>query len=355
MSDVRLTGVSKRYEGATTPALPSIDLEIPHGELAVLVGPSGCGKSTTLRLVAGLEDATTGRIFIGDRDVTNISPAERDVAMVFQSYALYPHMTVFENMAFALTLRRVAPREIKKRVAAVATSLGLTSYLQRTPKALSGGQRQRVAIGRAMVREPNVFLFDEPLSNLDAKLRGEMRRVIAKVHRDAGATSLYVTHDQVEAMTLADRIVVMRDGVIQQIGAPEVIYGTPSNKFVAGFFGTPSMNFLVAELTEGIARGAGFTSPFPGAGGSSAVVLGIRPEALRVSDAKTTNVPAAIAATVTAREMLGAEALLHLSTDAGAIVARVGADHPSRIGDKVGVRWEIAASHWFDAATEERR
>ena len=356
MSDVRLTGVSKRYEGATTPALPSIDLEIPHGELAVLVGPSGCGKSTTLRLVAGLEDATTGKIFIGDRDVTNISPAERDVAMVFQSYALYPHMTVFENMAFALTLRRVTASEIKKRVDAVATSLGLTSYLQRTPKALSGGQRQRVAIGRAMVREPKVFLFDEPLSNLDAKLRGEMRRVIAKVHRDADATSLYVTHDQVEAMTLADRIVVMRDGVIQQIGAPEVIYGTPSNKFVAGFFGTPSMNFLVAEIDAGsVARGAGFTSPFAGASGGSGVVLGIRPESLRVSDAKTDNVPAAIGATVTAREMLGSEALLHLSTEAGAIVARVGAEHPSRIGDNVGVRWEIAASHWFDAATEERR
>ncbi|HUH03298.1 MAG TPA: ATP-binding cassette domain-containing protein, partial [Kofleriaceae bacterium] len=240
MSDVRLVGISKSYAPGMRPAVSRLDLEIEDGELMVLVGPSGCGKSTTLRIIAGLEEATTGKVLIGERDVTNVQPAERDIAMVFQSYALYPHMTVFDNMAFALKLRKLPRAAIRERVDKVARSLGLEEYLDRKPKQLSGGQRQRVAIGRAVVREPKVFLFDEPLSNLDAKLRNEMRREIARIHQRIGVTSVYVTHDQIEAMTLADRILVLDKGELQQVGTPIDIYDRPANRFVAGFFGTPT-------------------------------------------------------------------------------------------------------------------
>jgi ABC-type sugar transport system ATPase subunit len=360
-SDVRLIGVSKRYEGSTRPVIPHLDLVFPAGELAVLVGPSGCGKSTTLRIVAGLEEPSGGQVLIGGRDVTAMPPADRDIAMVFQSYALYPHMSVYENLAFALRIRRTADAEIKRRVEQVAESLGLTPYLDRRPKALSGGQRQRVAIGRAVVREPKVFLFDEPLSNLDAKLRGDMRREIARVHADSKTTSLYVTHDQVEAMTLADWIVVLKDGVVQQIAAPTEIYERPANRFVAGFFGTPSMNFLAAELASDggalRARGPGFDLPAPGATDADPrpeqIVLGIRPEAVSLGDrafAGGVGLPAAVAM----REVLGAEVLLHLESPAGELTVRTDVGNPSRPGDQVVAMLDPTAIHWFDARSELR-
>jgi len=298
MSEVRLVGISKRYEGVTTkrPAVQNVDLTIPSGELVVLVGPSGCGKSTTLRIIAGLEEPTAGRVFIGERDVTDVPPAQRDIAMVFQNYALYPHMTVFDNLAFALRMRKMPRAQIRQRVEDAAAALGIDAYLDRKPKALSGGQRQRVAIGRAVVRDPKVFLFDEPLSNLDAKLRGEMRQEIARIHQRSTTTAVYVTHDQVEAMTLADRIVVLHEGVIQQVGAPLDIYESPANRFVAGFFGTPAMNFLTAQISTAGSNAAAYrgdTGPFVKATGagfelelplsehsSTDVVIGVRPEAL---------------------------------------------------------------------------
>jgi ABC-type sugar transport system ATPase subunit len=358
MSDVRLVAISKRYDGSPRPVIPNLDLVFPAGELAVLVGPSGCGKSTTLRIVAGLEEPTSGHVLIGGRDVTAMPPADRDIAMVFQSYALYPHMSVYENLAFALRIRRVADAEIKRRVEEVAESLGLTAYLDRRPKALSGGQRQRVAIGRAVVREPKVFLFDEPLSNLDAKLRSDMRREIARVHAESKTTSLYVTHDQVEAMTLADRIVVLKDGVVQQVGAPSEIYERPANRFVAGFFGTPSMNFLSAELSaEGgapRAKGPGFELPLPAVADAdrpAAIVLGIRPEAVSLAErAGGVGLPAAVAM----REVLGAEVLLHLESPAGELTVRTDVANPSRPGDRVTAFIDPAAVHWFDARSEQR-
>jgi multiple sugar transport system ATP-binding protein len=357
MSAVRFTGISKRYPGVSShPALERLDLEIPSGELVVLVGPSGCGKSTTLRILAGLEEATTGRVTIDGRDVTDLPPSERDIAMVFQSYALYPHMSVFDNLAFALRMRKLPAREIRERVLEVARSLAIDEYLERRPKALSGGQRQRVAIGRAVVREPKVFLFDEPLSNLDAKLRGEMRREIARVHQRSGVTSLYVTHDQIEAMTLADRIVVLKDGVVQQVGSPMEIYDAPQNRFVAGFFGTPAMNFLparVAETDRGpAARGDGFELPIPRAAAASpSVVLGIRPEAIALVERPDA---APLRAEVEVREVLGAEALLHLRSPAGELTVRAEASTPAREGDDLEVWIDPLAVHWFDADSEQR-
>ncbi len=350
MSEVRLIGVSKRYEGAARPALYPLDLTLPAGELVVLVGPSGCGKSTTLRIVAGLEEASAGRVLIGDRDVTHVAPAQRDIAMVFQSYALYPHMTVRDNMAFALKLRRLPATEVRERVEAVARSLGLTELLDRRPKQLSGGQRQRVAIGRAVVRNPKVFLFDEPLSNLDAVLRGEMRQEIARIHARAGVTSIYVTHDQIEAMTLADRIVVLRDGRLQQVGTPMEIYDRPGNRFVAGFFGTPAMSFLPARIEAEQARGAGFAVPAPGRTAAE-VVIGIRPEAVTLEQRPGA---ARVQAAVELREVLGSEALLHLQAEAGRLTVRTDAHGPAREGDQLAVWIDPAKLHVFDATTETR-
>ena len=249
MADVRLTGLVKRYDGDVL-AVDSLDLEIRSGELVVLVGPSGCGKSTTLRMIAGLERITGGDLHIGDRLVNEVHPRDRDIAMVFQSYALYPHMTVRENMAFGLVLRKTPKDEINRRVQEAAKTLGLEGLLDRKPRALSGGQRQRVAMGRALVRQPQVFLFDEPLSNLDAKLRGQMRLEISRLHRQLGATMIYVTHDQVEAMTLADRIAILDQGRLQQFGTPMDVYKSPANRFVASFIGTPSMNMIEGTLAE---------------------------------------------------------------------------------------------------------
>jgi multiple sugar transport system ATP-binding protein len=359
MSEVRLVGITKRYDGnaaTTRAALERLDLTIPSGELVVLVGPSGCGKSTTLRILAGLEEATAGRVFIGEREVTELPPAERDIAMVFQSYALYPHMTVFDNLAFALRMRKMAPAEIATRVEAAARALGIEDFLARKPKQLSGGQRQRVAIGRAVVRQPKVFLFDEPLSNLDAVLRSEMRREIARIQAETGTTSMYVTHDQVEAMTLADRIVVLRDGVVQQVGSPMEIYDAPANRFVAGFFGTPAMSFLPAELGERhgalVARGNGFELPLGRAlRPSRDVVVGVRPEAAALTPQGG---GAPLLAAVELREVLGAEVLLHLRSEAGALTIKTDAHSAAREGDSVTVWLDPARMHLFDAASEAR-
>ncbi|MDQ3334552.1 MAG: sn-glycerol-3-phosphate ABC transporter ATP-binding protein UgpC [Myxococcota bacterium] len=340
--------------------IPDLDLTIPSGEMAVLVGPSGCGKSTTLRMVAGLEEPTSGTIKIAGKDVTNLPPAERDIAMVFQSYALYPHMSVFENMAFGLRIKHLPEAEIKSRVNAAAESLGLTPYLERRPKALSGGQRQRVAIGRAVVRAPKVFLFDEPLSNLDAKLRSDMRREIARIHQLSKTTSMYVTHDQIEAMTLADQIVVLKDGVVQQIGTPVEIYEKPANRFVAGFFGTPSMNFLAAHIMQTgesrTARGPGFEIPLASralrrANESDKIVVGIRPERLSLASSIDA-IP--LSGEVAMREVLGAEIVLHLESPAGPLTVRTDAGSAPRPGDTVRVWLDPSAIHLFDGATEVR-
>jgi ABC-type sugar transport system ATPase subunit len=371
VSELELVGIRKQYEGSTArPVIPNLDLTIGSGQMAVLVGPSGCGKSTTLRMVAGLEEPSAGTIKIGGRDVTTLPPAERDIAMVFQSYALYPHMSVFENMAFGLRMKHLDEAEIRRRVGAVAESLGLTAYLDRRPKALSGGQCQRVAIGRAVVREPKVFLFDEPLSNLDAKLRGDMRREIGRIHRASKTTSMYVTHDQIEAMTLADQIVVLKDGVVQQIGTPADIYERPANRFVAGFFGTPSMNFLSADLTvtgdRRAARGAGFEIPLgaslaaasAGAGALrqardqiDQLIVGIRPE--RISLANQGD-DVALSGEVSMREVLGAEVVLHLESAAGPLTVRADVAAAARPGDTVQVWLDPRAIHLFDGSTELR-
>src|SRR5262244_844532 len=252
MADVSLRNVTKRFDAVE--AVRSIDLDIPDNELVVLVGPSGCGKSTTLRMIAGLEEVTSGEIFIGGEIVNDLPPKDRDIAMVFQNYALYPHMTAFENMSFGLRLRKFSKTEIRQRVENAARILDITDLLDRRPKALSGGQRQRVAMGRAIVRNPKVFLFDEPLSNLDAKLRVQMRTEIKRVHQKVKTTTVYVTHDQVEAMTLADRVVVMNNGRIEQVGAPQDLYHNPKTRFVAGFIGSPAMNFIPCRLEQ---NGAG--------------------------------------------------------------------------------------------------
>src|SRR5438128_570951 len=271
MAGVTLCNLTKTFK--TVMAVNNVNLEIRDKEFLVLVGPSGCGKTTALRMVAGLEEATSGEIFIGERLVNDVSPKDRDIAMVFQNYALYPHMTVYKNMAFALELRRTPREEIKKRVTAVAEMLGLGQLLERKPKQLSGGQRQRVALGRAIVREPKVFLMDEPLSNLDAKLRVQTRAELIKLHRRLGITTIYVTHDQVEAMTMGDRIAIMNDGVLQQVGTPGDIYDHPANLFVAGFIGSPTMNFVPVTMRNGTAKASGFEVELPGSVAAAAGTL----------------------------------------------------------------------------------
>jgi multiple sugar transport system ATP-binding protein len=362
MAEVRLQGVAKRYEGQKRPSLHPLDLSIPDGEMVVLVGPSGCGKSTTLRIIAGLEEPTAGQVFIGERDVTTVPPAERDVAMVFQSYALYPHMTVYENLAFSLRMRKVAASEIDRRVRDAAKALAIETFLDRLPRQMSGGQKQRVAIGRAVVRDPAVFLFDEPLSNLDAQLRSEMRREIARIQRRARTTSVYVTHDQTEAMTLADRIVVMKDGVVQQQGTPLELYDAPQNLFVAGFLGSPAMNFLKAELRNGA---GGLRAELPGYelklsperhGGAKVavgrgVVVGVRPQDLTLLP-REGRLP--MAARVEVRELMGSEAFLHLSTPAGPVVLRTEAHTAAREGEGVSVFVDTGKVHLFDPSTEQR-
>jgi multiple sugar transport system ATP-binding protein len=332
MPFLELKGVEKQFGEVKT--IKGIDLAIEQKQFTVFVGPSGCGKSTLLRLIAGLETLNAGSIHLDGRDITRLPSAQRDLAMVFQSYALYPHMTVAENMSFALRLAKADPAVIKKKVDRAAEILNLGPYLKRLPREMSGGQRQRVAIGRAIVREPKVFLFDEPLSNLDAALRGQTRVEIAKLHRELGATTIYVTHDQVEAMTLADQVVVLRDGAIEQVGSPLALYDMPANRFVAQFIGTPQMN--VVERAE---------LPPASVAVSNAAFVGIRPEDLRLTPAGQGQ----IAAQVELVEALGAETLVYLHTPRGAqIVLRQNSRTTLVAGDNVGVDVELGHLHWFD-------
>jgi ABC-type sugar transport system ATPase subunit len=344
MAEVRLEGVSKSY--GMVQALRDVSLEIADGEFAVFVGPSGCGKSTLLRSIAGLEGIAAGRISIGGRDVTALAPSERDVSMVFQSYALYPHMTVRENMDFGMKINRFSPEERNARIAEAARILQLEAYLERKPAQLSGGQRQRVAIGRAIVKKPKVFLFDEPLSNLDAKLRVQMRVELEALHRELGATMIYVTHDQVEAMTMADKIVVLNGGRIEQIGAPLELYHRPASEFVAGFIGAPAMNFLpVAARDAGSVAYAGraLAAP-PGAGG--AVRIGIRPEHIVIRPAGE----GVVDLDVTLCETLGGDAYLYARTDAGdTLVIRADGDTTLDAGARIGADLPAGRLHFFAA------
>jgi lactose/L-arabinose transport system ATP-binding protein len=351
MSGVTLQNVVKKY--GDTQVIHGVDLQVEHGEFCVFVGPSGCGKSTLLRMVAGLEETTSGHIMIGARDVTRADPAERGVAMVFQTYALYPHMTVEENMGFGLKMNKVPKAEIAEKVTRAAEVLQLGPYMKRQPKALSGGQRQRVAIGRAIVRGPEVFLFDEPLSNLDAELRVDMRVEIARLHKEIGATMIYVTHDQVEAMTLADKIVVLRAGHIEQVGSPMDLYRDPDNKFVAGFIGSPSMNFL-----RGIVKGGKVTVAALGGQSIDAnvnlppegtdVILGIRPAQIRHRAA-----PSKIVVDIS--ENLGGVAYDYLTTPTNErIVVETRGDKVFAAGTTVAVEFDPEAAMFFDQSTEAR-
>ena len=370
MATVSLKGIKKVYDNKVT-AVHNFDLEIKDKEFIVLVGPSGCGKSTTLRMVAGLEEISAGELFIGDKKMNDVAPKDRDIAMVFQNYALYPHMTVYENMAFSLKLKKLPKAEIDRQVREAAEILDITEYLDRKPKALSGGQRQRVAIGRAIVRNPQVFLMDEPLSNLDAKLRNQMRAEIIKLHQRIDTTFIYVTHDQTEAMTLGDRIVIMKDGFIQQIGTPQQVFEKPANIFVAGFIGMPQMNFfedakLVKTGDEVAVRIGGAVIQLPAesqkilsvkmSGEEKKVIAGIRPAHIHLSEAGAYT----ITGTVDVSEMMGSEVHLHVNADGKDVVLVIPTtDLPTawRGGIPYGTKVHFSASgelvHLFDPETEE--
>jgi multiple sugar transport system ATP-binding protein len=358
MATVTFDNATRLYPGNPKPSVDKLNIEIADGEFLVLVGPSGCGKSTSLRMLAGLEEVNGGRILIGDRDVTNLSPKDRDVAMVFQNYALYPHMSVADNMGFALKIAGVDKAEIRKRVEDAAKILDLTPYLDRKPKALSGGQRQRVAMGRAIVRSPQVFLMDEPLSNLDAKLRVQTRTQIASLQRRLGVTTVYVTHDQIEAMTMGDRVAVLKDGILQQCDTPRRMYDHPSNVFVAGFIGSPAMNLMDVPLTEGGADLGGHTVPIARedlAGVGKHVTLGVRPEDLDLADDGV-----GIPVTVDVVEELGADAYIYGSTSAHLLeptgenateapfIARVDGRRPPQKGDLVHLKPKPGHVHVFN-------
>ena len=335
MSFLHLKNIVKEFGPVRT--IKGVDLLIEKGEFIVFVGPSGCGKSTLLRLIAGLETITSGSLHLDGREITNLASSKRDLAMVFQSYALYPHMTVFDNMSFALKLAKVDPAVRKEKVERAAKILNLTQYLERTPKQLSGGQRQRVAIGRAIVRAPKVFLFDEPLSNLDAALRGQTRVEIANLHRSLGATTIYVTHDQIEAMTLADRVVVLRDGMIEQVGSPLDLYDRPANQFVAQFIGTPQMNVVSATTLPVLTRIAGPRLPADGS-------VGVRPEYVKVVGSG-----AGIPGTVELVEALGSDTLIHVKVASDVhLIARQGERTSLKLGDAVGVEIGQDSLLYFD-------
>ena len=375
MASLSLRGIYKKYPGGVV-AVSDVNLEIKDKEFIILVGPSGCGKSTTLRMIAGLEEISEGELYIGDRLVNDVAPKDRDIAMVFQNYALYPHMTVFENMAFGLKLRKVPKDEIARKVEEAARILDISHLLSRKPKALSGGQRQRVALGRAIVREPQVFLLDEPLSNLDAKLRAQMRTEISKLHQKLGTTFIYVTHDQTEAMTMGDRIVVMKDGFVQQVDSPQNLYTNPVNQFVAGFMGSPQMNFIDAVLRkiEGkytvefgsedtkTTRGKKYYVEIPESKVDDLalselvdkeIIMGIRPENIHdeemfLSNAKT----GMIEATVDVTEMMGAESYLYLTCEGIPLTARVSPRCTARPQDVIKLALDPNKVHLFDPNDE---
>ena len=363
MAPVSFEKATRVYPGADRPSVDQLDLQIGDGEFLVLVGPSGCGKSTSLRMLAGLEEVNDGAIYIGDRDVTNLPPKDRDIAMVFQNYALYPHMDVAENMGFALKIAGVAKDERDRRVREAARLLDLDQYLDRKPKALSGGQRQRVAMGRAIVRSPQVFLMDEPLSNLDAKLRVQTRTQIASLQRRLGTTTVYVTHDQVEAMTMGDRVAVMKAGLLQQVDSPRHMYDRPNNVFVAGFIGSPAMNLFEVDVTDRGAVVAGADVPIPrealaeiAAEGSSRVTLGVRPEALELVGQGE-----GFPVTVSVVEELGSDAFLYgdlpdveIGTEGRDIIARVDPRRVPQKGETVHLRPREGEMHLFSLKTGER-
>jgi multiple sugar transport system ATP-binding protein len=377
MASVTLEGIRKIYPGPTPHvAVHGVDLNVADGEFVVLVGPSGCGKSTTLRMIAGLESITAGKLAIDDRMVNDVPPKDRDIAMVFQSYALYPHMTVRDNLGFALKLRGTSKAEIDKRVTGAAEILGITDFLDRTPRQLSGGQRQRVALGRAIVREPKVFLFDEPLSNLDAQLRVQMRREIARLHEELKATMIYVTHDQVEAMTLGDRIVVMSKGHVQQIDTPMNLYDHPRNRFVAGFIGSPAMNFVDGTIStvdrkQFIADGNAFTLDLPDALvarmeglSDTPVTLGIRPEDVSVApesgpplftgESTIVHPPITAPAKLDIVEALGNEAFVYAVVGPHTITSRVAPRPFPPHGSPITLAFDLAKSHFFDRLSGDR-
>lgn len=365
MAEVILKNVNKKFDG--NPAVKDINIEIKDKEFAILVGPSGCGKTTTLRMIAGLEDITTGELFIDNRKVNDIPPKDRDIAMVFQNYALYPHMSVYDNMAFGLKLRKYSKDEINRRVNEAAKILGLEDYLSRKPKALSGGQRQRVALGRAIVRKPRVFLFDEPLSNLDAKLRVQMRTEISKLHRKLEATMIYVTHDQTEAMTMGEKIIVMKDGLVQQIDTPLNIYNSPSNKFVAGFIGSPSMNFIEGRLfnDEGIKFISNDKELFVQLNEkqcgnlkqriNTGVWLGVRPEDIyNGNDSAIYGDVSEFEALLDVVEPLGNEVLLYFNIGTVQCVARIQAREIPGTGTIKKLKIDNKNIHFFDLGTEKK-
>jgi len=364
MAEVILKGITKVYDSGS-PVVNNIDIKISDKEFVVLVGPSGCGKSTTLRMIAGLEEITSGDLFIDGKKMNDIPPKNRDIAMVFQNYALYPHMSVYENMAFGLKLRKYDKAEIKDRVNEAAKILDLESYLERKPRALSGGQRQRVAVGRAIVRKPKVFLFDEPLSNLDAKLRVQMRTEISKLHKKLDATMIYVTHDQTEAMTMGDRIVVMKDGVVQQIDTPMKLYDNPVNKFVAGFIGSPAMNFIKGKIT--FDNGVKFISdenslslPLPSNLSdklnpyhNKSVYLGIRPESISdSSDSFNANEISKVEVKIDVVEPMGNEVFLYFQIDNEQFICRKTTHDLPVPGNMKKLYFNLSKLHFFDVQTE---
>ena len=363
MADLQLKNIYKRYAGNVT-AVSDFSMDIEDKEFIILVGPSGCGKSTTLRMIAGLEEISEGELYIGGKLMNDVAPKDRDIAMVFQNYALYPHMTVYDNMAFALKLRKTPKAEIKRRVTEAAKILDIEALLDRKPKALSGGQRQRVAMGRAIVRSPKVFLMDEPLSNLDAKLRVAMRTEIKKLHDRLGTTFIYVTHDQTEAMTMGTRIVVMKSGIIQQVGTPNDLYHSPCNQFVAGFIGSPQMNFVDVTINK---TDSGMTATFGNTTiaipeGKTAmlndyvgkeVVMGIRPEDIHDDQAFLSTYPnASVEAYVEVTEMMGAETYLYLQIEGIPFTARVNARSTTQAKDTVKLGFDVNRMHFFDKETE---
>ena len=363
MAEIKLEHIHKRYDNAENYAVTDFNLDIEDNEFIVFVGPSGCGKSTTLRMIAGLEEVTEGELYIGQDVVNDVAPKDRDIAMVFQNYALYPHMTVFDNMAFGLKLRKMPKDEIKERVDHAAEMLGLSDLLDRKPAALSGGQRQRVALGRAVVRSPKVFLMDEPLSNLDAKLRVHMRTEIAKLHEELKTTMIYVTHDQTEAMTLADRIVIMEAGIIQQVGTPFEVYNSPNNAFVASFIGSPAMNLHEVTYSQGRITGQGIDLAVSepsrkvldekGYEGKK-VIFGIRPEDIHSEQIALDTTPETVVdTTITVAELTGAESILYIDVGGTEMVAVVDARDYHQAGETMEVAFNMNKAHFFDVETEE--